>query len=449
MIKKEKNIILCVGKPTGQFIDDIRRHQKVSAESFQIMLLLPKNSTKIQLEDKVDFVCRVDFQSQIKLAEVLLPYQERLLAVTVAAVESSVPLLAKVIPHVPYLRTPTAQSLIWSTDKYEMRKRLKVFLPEHIPAFTKVNNATKKEIERVIERVGFPMVVKPANLAASSFVTVNYHRQELEENLRKIFKSIAQTYKKGERGEEPKIISEEYMEGLMFSIDSYVNGRGEVVHAPMVRVKTGKDIGYDDFHNYLRITPTGLKKDSIAAAEKVTENAVRALGLRHSTAHTELMRVDNDWKIIEVGARQGGYRAAMYNSSCDINHTMNDVFVRIPRKVIIPKTCKGYSAVLQKFAKKEGVILEMKGVKKIEDLDSFDSLIIKKKIGDKAQFAKNGGKSIFNLHLYNADRSKLLADIRRVEQMVEIKVAARGAVKKEVGDAKSQVSKKAPTKTAQ
>jgi hypothetical protein len=74
------------------------------------------------------------------------------------------------------------------------------------------------------------------------------------------------------------------------------------------------------------------------------------------------------------------------------------------------------------FAAKEGKITEMKGVKKIEQLESFHSITVNKKVGDKAVFARKGGRSIFNLFLHNADRSKLLADIRRVEQLVKINV---------------------------
>jgi hypothetical protein len=78
------------------------------------------------------------------------------------------------------------------------------------------------------------------------------------------------------------------------------------------------------------------------------------------------------------------------------------------------------------FAEKEGLITEMRGIKKIEELESFHDIWVNKKIGDRAVFARNGGRSVFNLFLYNNDRSKLLADIRRVEQMVEVKVKARG-----------------------
>ncbi len=77
------------------------------------------------------------------------------------------------------------------------------------------------------------------------------------------------------------------------------------------------------------------------------------------------------------------------------------------------------------FAPKEGKIIEMKGIKKIEQLASFHSIAINKKIGDRAIFARNGGRSIFNVFLYNDDRALLLADIRRIEKMVDVKVQTR------------------------
>ena len=82
------------------------------------------------------------------------------------------------------------------------------------------------------------------------------------------------------------------------------------------------------------------------------------------------------------------------------------------------------------FTPKEGLITEMKGIKRIEQLESFHHIDINKKLGDKATFARNGGRSIFNLFLYNQDRSKLLADIRRVEKIIDIKTKTESRTKK-------------------
>lgn len=369
----------------------------------------------------VDVVLYVDFSKNYKIAEALLPYQESLIAVT-ARGEDGANKLQEVIPHVPYLRTPTVESLAWSTDKYEMRKRFRIFDKKITPKFTKVSENTKIERNRVATKIGFPMVVKPANLQESMLVTICYHEEELETVLRNVFRRLKTEYKKFNRTQLPTILAEEFMDGDMYSIDSYVNSRGKVFHCPMVRVKTGKNIGHDDFYNYLQMTPTALKKETVEKAQKVAEMAIHALALRSTTAHIELMKIDDEWKVIEVGPRIGGFRDLLHELSCDIDHSLNDVLIRVPKNPILPKKCKGFAAAMKWFSKAEGVILEMKGIKKIETLESFNSIVFNKKIGDKAMFSKNGGKSIFNLFLYNSDRSKLLADIRRVEQMVQIKV---------------------------
>src|SRR5690606_38158154 len=96
--------------------------------------------------------------------------------------------LKDVIPHVPYLRTPTPESLEWATDKYEMRKRMKLFDPKNTPRFTKVNENTKQERLRVIEKIGFPMVIKPANLQESLLVTICFHAEEFEKALSNVFR---------------------------------------------------------------------------------------------------------------------------------------------------------------------------------------------------------------------------------------------------------------------
>ena len=49
------------------------------------------------------------------------------------------------------------------------------------------------------------------------------------------------------------------MEGSMYSIDTYVSQRGVTYHTPLVHVKTGRAVSYEDFFGYQRITPVNLK----------------------------------------------------------------------------------------------------------------------------------------------------------------------------------------------
>lgn len=405
-------------------VESIRRYEKETNQKFRILLLW--DSRVKGLEDTqglpgIDIIVSCDFSKPEKIAAALLPYQEELLAITCRG-EEHIARFAAVIPHVPYLRTPTTESLRWASDKYEMRKRMKLYDPKIVPQFTLVKENSKKERQRIIEKIGFPMIVKPTNLAASLFVSVCYHEEDLEKTLRSTLSKLRKAYEADHRMEEPKLIAEEFMDGDMYSIDSYVGARGKVEHCPLVKVVTGKKIGHDDFYGYLQITPPVFKRETVLKAESVAEKAIHALGLRSTITHIELMKIDDEWKVIEVAARMGGFRHVLHSLTCGIDHALNDILVRIPHKQIIPKKCTGYACAMKWFAAKEGKITEMKGIKKIEQLESFHSITVNKKVGDKAVFARKGGRSIFNLIMHNADRAKLLADVRRVEQCVEIKV---------------------------
>lgn len=420
-MSRARNIIAFVAHPKKTSVESIMAYSKAKKMPLRTMYIIDSKSYKPDRNYKADIILAVDFSKPNNLAEALLPYQDELLAISCRS-EANIARFAKIIPFVPYLRTPTSESLTWATDKYEMRKRFKLYNPKITPKFTRVKDASKTEQARVISRIGFPMIIKPTNLAASLFVSICYHEDELEKALKTCFKKLQKAYVSDKRLEEPKVIAEQYMEGDIYSIDSYVNSRGLVYHLPLVRVKTGKDIGHQDFYGYLQMTPTILKGETVKRAEQVTETAIHALGLRSTTAHTELMKIDNEWKVIEVGPRMGGGRDILYSLSCNIDHPLNDVLIRIPRKPQIPKKCTGNAAYMKWFLPKEGVISEMKGIKKIEQLDSFHKIEVNLKIGDRATFARNGGSSVFNLYLANNDRSKLLADIRRIEQTVKIKL---------------------------
>jgi hypothetical protein len=422
--QKKKNIIAYVGGIKPNSLESIRAHGKKVGNPYRILLIQDRKHTVPSKSSQQDILVQVDFSKPAKLAEALLPYQDELLAISCRS-EQNIARFAKIIPFVPYLRTPTSESLTWATDKYEMRKRFKLYNPKITPKFTRVKDTSTKERKRIVDKIGFPIIIKPANLAGSLFVSICYHDDELKTALATCFRKLRRAYEKDKRLEEPKIIAEQYMEGDMYSIDSYVNSRGVMYHLPLVRVKTGKDIGHQDFFGYLQMTPTILKGETIKRAEFVTETAIHSLGLRSTTVHTELMKIDNEWKVIEVGPRTGGARDVLYKMSCGIEHYLNDILIRIPQKPIIPKKCQGSAVYMKWFLPKEGTIVEMKGIKKIEKLESFYKIEQNKKIGDRAVFAKNGGRSVFNLYLYNSDRAKLLADIRRVEQLVKIRIASK------------------------
>lgn len=417
-----RNIILYIGSLKGDAGEIVHAYGQKGGRPLSVAVLCDSNEDNLREEEKADILISVDSHSPTAIQTALLPYQERLLAVTCRG-ENNIPLFTRVIPHLPYLKTPTVPSLKWSSDKLLMRKRLVAHDKTIAPKYMVIHDERPETLEKIEKTIGFPLMVKPTGLAASRLVTLCYHKEELAQVIAAALRRMKQLYKETGGTWEPKLLVEQFMEGEMYSVDCYVNDRGRVWFCPMVSVTTGQKIGFDDFFGYLQMTPTTLTKENIDEAETAALNAIHALALKSTTAHIELMKTEEGWKIIEIGARIGGFRHRMYELTRGINHALNDVLIRIPRNPVIPKKQRGYAAAMKFFAKKEGRLTSLTGIKKAGRLASCQELFVHKKIGDRCRFAKHGGSSVFNIILFNTDRSKLLADIRRLEQMIKIETA--------------------------
>jgi biotin carboxylase len=191
---------------------------------------------------------------------------------------------------------------------------------------------------------------------------------------------------------------------------------------PLVHVKTGFSVGYQDFFGYMQTTPVLLKQHKIDDAKKAADQAIKALGIRSSSCHVELMKTEDGWKIIEVGARIGGFRHELYELAYGMDHMLNDLLIRLPKKPIRNKKVRGHATAMKFYPKRKGRLIAVDGINKVRRLESFRSIEVHKKPGDMCNFARNGDDPVFTITLCNPSRSKLLADIRRLETTVKIKI---------------------------
>lgn len=426
--KDKKNIILFVGALYGHMIDAVREFEKAHDERFRIAVIYDTkeglDTITARHQDRIDIMIDCDTYSPAAIQQALIPYQHELVAATCRP-EKFVPMLQRIIPNIPYVKTPTVESMEWSTDKILMRKRLATFDPSINPKFAVIKDQTKKSIKSAIEKVGFPLIVKPSGLAASRLVSICYHEEELKSVLKKVFKSMDGVVKENGGTYEQRVLLEQYMEGQTYSMDAYVSQYGRIFFTPMCYIRTGRDIGFDDFFGYSQITPTQLKKESIDEAQVIAAKAIYGMSLRSTTVHVELLRLEEGWKIIEMGPRMGGFRHMMYEHSFHMNHVMNDILIRRGKKPIIPKKLQGYTVAMKFFAKEEGKLKAINGIKKVQDLASFKRIYINKRVGDTCLYAKHGGSSVFNIILFNKDRSALLADMRRLETTINIQTTKK------------------------
>lgn len=366
-------------------------------------------------------VVSANFDSPASVRQALKPYQDRILAVT-SQYENSILELKKLLPYLPYLPTPTESSLEWSTEKKVMRELLEAYDVSLVPRYTEVTTVSNSTIKRVESMMSYPLVVKPSGLEGSLLVSLVNNRQELRNTLRYTFREVQKGYDTWIKRQAPTIVVEEFMKGDMYSIDTYVAIDGTCHHTPPVKVVTGRNMGFDDFFGYMRLTPSGLDKYEMIAAYATAQKACHALGLRSVTAHVELMKTPSGWKVIELGPRVGGYRHDIYNLSYGINHLVNDILNRAGEEPEIPEKLLSHTAVFNIYARQEGVLESIEGLDQIEELSSFISLAQTMQVGDTLRFAKNNGDPVLEVTLSNPNRRKLETDIHMLQQALVLQV---------------------------
>ena len=106
----EKNIIAFVMSLPSSVPESIRRHEKKEGKKFRIMVIRDSRYPVPKSLKRYDILVECDLSKPWRIAEALLPYQDELLAISCRG-DSNIARFIKIIPHVPYLRTPSTESL--------------------------------------------------------------------------------------------------------------------------------------------------------------------------------------------------------------------------------------------------------------------------------------------------------------------------------------------------
>ena len=366
-----------------------------------------------------EIIC--DFKNPDELQTALKPYLDRILLATVRY-ESAVQPFRKVIPFLPYIVTPTETSLVWATEKSQMRARLANYDERLVPKHQYIEQADVAKLNELIGDFKYPLIVKPSGLAEALLVTRCDDEPALRECLNKTFSVIEDVYRREHRQNKPGLLIEEMMQGPMYSTDAYVMPDGEVLCLPLVEVITAHAIGLPGFYSYRHIIPVGLPDEEIQEAFRVSTAAVKALNLRATTTHVELFRTPDGWKIIEVGARIGGYRDDLYREAYGIEHFYNDLCVRMGKAPKMPGEPLKHAAGMNIYADEEGTITAIEGLEQAQQLPSVVFLKAHAKPGDEALFADKGGQLIVDGILSNTNKEQLEHDVAEVRRLINIKV---------------------------
>lgn len=306
------------------------------------------------------------------------------------------------------------------TDKDLMRQLFAQSEESISPDFTSVED--KEQLIAFADSHEFPLVLKPANLAKSLLVTTCNTKEELLKTYDSNCAEIDSIYKQYAPHRKPKLIVEEYLKGSVHSVDAFVDGNGEPhILEAIVDYQTGHDIGYNDNFHYSRVIPSNLTLEQQEKLTHVAKLGVKALKMKYSAAHIEIIMTANGPKIVEIGARNGGYRPRMHKLANDINIYEQIINTLTDQPIAAASSKHDGCAVLELFPKNPGTFTELHNIDELKRLESFTYLSLKVKPGVHVGLSSQGHKACAVIILHNASISQFKADLEYVNSNVYIK----------------------------
>lgn len=305
------------------------------------------------------------------------------------------------------------------TDKFIMRQ-LFFQAPEKIsPDFAVVHS--ENDLQDFAANHQFPLILKPANLSKSLLVSKCRDLEELLTGYRKTMAAIDSVYAKYAPHTTPKLLVEEFMEGPVHSVDAFVDGSGtpHVLEA-VVDYQTGHDIGYDDNFHYSRLLPSMLPDETIARIRHVAALGCRALNIKNSPAHVEIILTAEGPRIVEIGARNGGYRERMHLLANGIDITDNAIRLATNRALHLQSDRNESVGVFELFPKTPGIFDGLANEPQLHELPSLKYLSVKAVKGTFVGSSSDGYKMCAVVILHNKDRQQFLRDMEYLNTQVSV-----------------------------
>jgi biotin carboxylase len=300
------------------------------------------------------------------------------------------------------LPVQSIESAKLSTDKSLMREAFLTADRSISPDYRPVHNL--REALEFANSHNYPLIIKPTNLVKSLLVLKCDDEQQLIDRFTYANDTIGDLYEQYNiYDREPQLIIEEFIIGQQYSIAAFVDGDGRPHFCDgIVRLINAQDIHVDDNYLYSRTLPATLDDGVTKEMYRVAEAGVRALDMKSVPAHIELMYGPGGVKIIEIGARIGGYRPRMYGYCYGIDMIQQEVKLAIGQQPDLNGTLRSYCAAYELFPEQTGAFVEITGNLSARD---FAYYRITTASGNQVGPAKNGFKATAIIIVVNDNKA--------------------------------------------
>ena len=257
-------------------------------------------------------------------------------------------------------------SAIKSTDTIEM---IKAFKAADVACPWCFEVSSLEELELIRENISYPCIFKPADNSGSRGVIKVSAPDELYESYRY---SV-------EQSRNGKIIIEECLVGDEVSVEIITyNGIPHVLQVTD-KLTTGAPYFVEMGHSQ----PSKFSGNLLKQISDLAIEAVRAVGIKNSPAHVEMMITSEGPKMIEIGARMGGdcITTHLVPLSTGIDMIKAAIDISLGKEPDLTKKFEKGSEI-RYFNVDPGIISHISGIESIENISSIREIIFTKKPGD-------------------------------------------------------------------
>ena len=183
---------------------------------------------------------------------------------------------------------PGKDAAIRASNKWEMKKAL-VKAGVQTAAFYRVSN--EKELEEVLEKLTFPVIVKAVDLMGSRGIYRSGTPDEARENYKKTMEATGKDY----------CLVEEFIRGEIFGVEALVQN-GQIIYMLPNNIEafqgdTPSPVGHSvPFREMDRLGEQAMQQ---------TELAIRALGLDNCPVNCDMIKSGDKVYVIELTGRSG------------------------------------------------------------------------------------------------------------------------------------------------
>lgn len=301
----------------------------------------------------------------------------------------------------------SAESAELSNNKIKMRERWKEYNLRQ-PNFEKV--VDYNQLEDAADKLGYPLIIKPADCGGGSRGVLKILS---ETDLVWAFEIASKyTYFSNE------IIAERYIpgtevtvEGICYEHKAKVLAISDKVHFDSVHYCVASSLNY----------PAALSPIILNEIERLTDSAVKALGLNNCLFHIEMMIHNDSPYLIELGARGGGghIQSSIVPWVSGINYIQEYSRILLGEKIHIEmKEKKG--AVFRFLSALPGRIVKIEGIEEINQMDKVPHFECLKKVGDTISQVTMDNERIGFLVAFGSNRDEALYVAETASDLLKI-----------------------------